>query len=258
MIAEMREMIALGWEQQEACDKYDAFVERLNGDGDLTEGLTKDEILALWKAANEAQAEEIAEHFDLATRDDIRTYIGSLEESGMKYSREKWADIIREEAADLDSKLSFAEEAAILDALEEDGFFLNVYMVQEGPRSGNGDYFPEEFEEKAAALDRAATIWGRLTAEERMKTTVEVIANGGTGITVWKDGNNLDAGRKALDLIGFTEMSVETAMNDDTLTYIDGRDGKTYAWALAEHDQSAVDVESLRELTEKEIEDILC
>lgn len=127
-------------------------------------------------------------NIDLATRDDLRAYIGSLEESGIKYSREKWVDIIREEAADLDSKLSFAEEAAILDALERDGFFLNVYVVQESPRSGNGDYFPEEYEEKAAALDRAATIWTRLTESGKAKTTVEVIANGGTGVTVWKDG----------------------------------------------------------------------
>ncbi len=198
LITEMREMIALGWEKQEAIDKYDEFIDRLNGDGDLTGDLTKDEILALWKAANEAQAEEIAERVDLTIHDDIRTYIGSLEEAGVKYSRERWEEIIKEEATDLDSKLSFAEEAAILDALDRDGFFLNVYVVQESPRSGNGDYFPEEFEEKAAALDRAETIWGRLTAEERKKTTVEVIANGGTGVTVWKDGTETQEDKSPL------------------------------------------------------------
>lgn len=105
-------------------------------------------------------------NIDLATRDDLRAYIGSLEESGMKYSREKWADIIREEAADLDSKLSFAEEAAILDALDRDGFFLNVYVVQESPRSGNGDYFPEEYEEKAAAQNAGEIITALLDAIE--------------------------------------------------------------------------------------------
>jgi len=126
-------------------------------------------------------------NIDLATRDDLRAYIGSLEDAGIKYSRVRWEEIIEEEAASLECKLSFADTAAILDALERDGF-MDVYVVQEAPRSGNGDYFPEDYEDRAAALDRADEIWNHLTDSEKKKTTVEVIANGGTGETVWKDG----------------------------------------------------------------------
>lgn len=58
VIAEMREMICLGWEKDEAEQKYDEFIERLNGSVNLTEGFSKEEILALWDRANEIQNEE--------------------------------------------------------------------------------------------------------------------------------------------------------------------------------------------------------
>lgn len=199
IIAEMREMIALGWEKQEAIDKYDEFIDRLNGAGDLTEGLTKDEILTMWENANEAQAEEmvaweVAKRSDLFFQDSFQGYIGSLEYTGAKFTREKWEEIIRTEDENSETKDDVI--SGLLDWLEEDGYVLS-----------DGEYA---------------------------------------------------AGRKALDSIGFTEMPVETAMSDDTLTFNEGRDGKTYAWALAEHDQAAVEVESFCELTEEEIEDILC
>ena len=52
---EMNEMIALGWEEEEAHEDEDAFLGRL---GDYAEGLTLEEIWQTWKNVWEIRREE--------------------------------------------------------------------------------------------------------------------------------------------------------------------------------------------------------
>jgi hypothetical protein len=125
IIAEMREMIALGWEKQEAYDKYGEFVARLNGDDNLTEGLTKDEILALWESANEIQEEEmvkwsVAKRSDIFFQNAFQGYIDSLEYTDEHFTREEWVKIMKEE--DENGELTEDVINGLLDWLEEDGF----------------------------------------------------------------------------------------------------------------------------------------
>ena len=55
LAGEMNEMIALGWEEEEAHEDEDAFLGRL---GDYAEGLTLEEIWQTWKNAWEIRREE--------------------------------------------------------------------------------------------------------------------------------------------------------------------------------------------------------
>lgn len=54
LAGEMNEMIALGWEEEEAHEDEDAFLERL---GDYAEGLTLEEIWQTWKNVWEIRKE---------------------------------------------------------------------------------------------------------------------------------------------------------------------------------------------------------
>lgn len=55
LAGEMNEMIALGWEEEEAHEDEDAFLGRL---GDYAEGLTLEEIWQTWKNVWEIRREE--------------------------------------------------------------------------------------------------------------------------------------------------------------------------------------------------------
>lgn len=55
LAGEMNEMIALGWEEEEAHEDEDAFLGRL---GDYAEGLTLEEIWQTWKDVWEIRREE--------------------------------------------------------------------------------------------------------------------------------------------------------------------------------------------------------